>query len=155
MKVEHLALNILHDDKMSAENIIKHIASAIDEDIDCTQEYKELYECAYGEKLSNDILIEFVKSMSVTDGSDRENGQKWSVDQAYDIGSKLGVDWNKHSKYEWYCVLNMCYSDYYKTAKSVGMQDDPMFFGRLAKDWICDNDTAENKLYNYYFSVIV
>lgn len=154
MKVEHLALNILHDSKLSAEEIIKHIASAIDENIDCGQEYKELYEEAYGDKLSNDIMTEWVKSMSVTDGSEREDGQKWTVDQCYDVGSKMNIDWNKHTKYEWYTVLNMMYSDYYKTAKALNMQDDTTFFGRLAKDWLCDSDAGEDKLYNYYFNVI-
>lgn len=156
MKVEALALNILHNDKMSPEEIIKHIASAIDEDIDCSQEYKELYETAYGEKLSQEIITEWVKTMKITDGSeDRHNGQKWTVDQCYEIGNKLGMDWNKHNKYEFYAVMNMEYSDKYKTAKKYGLEADPMYFGSLAKDWLCDSDVKENKLYNYYFDVVV
>lgn len=109
---------------------------------------------AYGETLNEEIIRDWVKSMKVTDGSDRENGQKWTVDQCYDVGNKIGIDWNKHSKYEWYAVINMVYSDSYKTAKSFGLQDDPIFFGRLAKDWLCDEDAGSDKLYNYYFSVI-
>lgn len=154
MSVEQLALNILHNDKMNAESIIKHIASAIDENIEYSQEYKELYETAYGEKLSNEILTDWVKGMAVTDGSNRTNGQKWTVEQTTEIGNKLSVDWNKISKYEWYGVVNMMYSDCYKTAKAVNMESDPVFFGRLAKDWLCDVDT-KNKLYKYYFSVVI
>ena len=156
MKIEQLALNILHNEKMSADEIIKHIASAIDEDIDCTQEYKELYESAYGEKLTPELLTEWVKNMAVTDGSDRINGQKWTVEQCYEIGNKFNFDWNKHNKYEWYAVMNMEYSDRYNTAKRFGLQDDPMYFGSMAKDWLCDKDVdVSKKLYNYYFDIVV
>lgn len=136
--------------------LVKHIASAIDENIDCNQEYRELYECAYGEKLTPEVLTEWVKNMAVTDGSDRSNGQKWTVDQCYEIGTKLNFDWNKHNKYEWYAVMNMEYSDRYNTAKRFGLQDDPVYFGSLAKDWLCDKDVdVSKKLYNYYFDVVV
>lgn len=159
MKVEHLALNILHNDKMSAEDIIKHIASAIDEDIDCSQEYKELYESAYGEKLSNDILVEWVKSMAITDGNtERSNGQKWTVEQCMDYANKLNVDWNKITKYEWYAVMNMEYSDKYMTAKRFGLQEDPMYFASSAKDFLCDKDSKDEpseRLYKYYFNLVV
>lgn len=154
MKTERLALSILHNDKMSSEELVKHLASAIDEEIDSAQEYKELYESAYGDTLSNDVITDWVKSMKVTDGSDREHGQKWTVDQCYEVGQKIGFDFNKHSKYEWYAVMNMMYSDYYKSAKSVNMQDDPLFFARLSRDWLCDSDAVDNKLFNYYFSVV-
>lgn len=156
MKVEHLALNILKNNKLSSEEIIRHLASAIDEDIDCTQEYRELYETAYGHRLSNDILMDWVKSMAITDGSDRPDGQMWSVDQCAEYGTKHGIDWNKHSKYEWYAIMNMMYSDFYNVAKSVEMSDNPDFFARMGKSWLCDEDYhGENKLYDYYFSVIV
>ena len=156
MKVEHLALNILHNDKMSAEDIIKHIASAIDEDIDCTQEYKELYETAYGEKLSPEVITEWVKSMDITDGDEeRHNGQKWTLEQTTEVGNKLGVDWNKMNKYEFYAVMNMEYSDRYKTAKKFGLENEPSYFGSMAKDWLCDSDVKSNKLFNYYFDVVV
>lgn len=156
MKVEQLALSILKNDKLETEKLVKHLASAVDDEITCGQEYKDLYECAYGKKLSNDILTEWVKSMAVTDSSERENGQKWTVEQCYEVGQKLSIDWNKVSKNEWYAVLNMMFSDYYKTAKSFSMQEDTMFFGRLAKDWLFDEDAPSpcEKLYNYYFAVI-
>lgn len=154
MTIEHLALNILKNNKMSAEQIITHLSSAIDEEITPSQEYKDLYESAYGETITPDTLVDWVKCMAVTDGSDRENGQKWSVEQCTEIGNKLNVDWNKWSKYEWYAVMNMMYSDCYRTAKAFNLESDPMFYGRLAKDWLCDEDSGENKLYNYYFDVI-
>lgn len=141
---------------MSAENIIRHIASAIDENICCSQEYKELYESAYGEKLSQEVLTEWVKSMAVTDGDEtRTNGQKWTLEQTTDVGNKLGIDWAKINKYEFYAVMNMEYSDRYKTAKKFGLENDPMYFGSSAKDWLCDTDVKDNKLYNYYFDVVV
>lgn len=153
-KVEQLALNILHSDKMSSDEIIRHLASAIDDGIECGEEYKELYEHAYGNKLSNEVITDWVKSMAVTDGSEREHGQKWSVDQCYEVGQKIGFDFNKHSKYDWYAVMNMMYSDNFKTAKAFSLHDDPMFYARLAKDWLCDSDAMKNKLFNYYFSVV-
>jgi len=155
VKLEHLALNIMKNDKMSSEAIIKHLASGYDEDIDCQQEYKDLYEAAYGERITKELAEEWVKAMKVTDGSDRMNGQKWTSEQTYEVGSKIGIDWNVCSKTDFYIVMNMMYSDNYKTAKSVGLSEDPIFFARLAKDWLCDEDAGKNKLYNYYFNVIV
>lgn len=142
---------------MTAESIIEHLAESLDE-CDCGEkevEYKELYETAYGSMITRELADMWVHAMDVTDGSDREHGQKWSMEQTTEYGNKVSMDWTKHSKCDFYIVMNMVYSDNFKTAKAVSMQDDPMFFARLSKDWLCDSDAGENKLYNYYFNVII
>lgn len=156
-KLIRLAENIIKDGKMSADTIMKHFAESLCE-CECGEmekEYKYLYEDAYGHKLSKDIAEDWVRSMAVPDGSVGENGQKWSMDSTTEHGNKLNIDWSRHNKIDFYVVMNMMYSDYYKTAKALGMQEDSMFFARLAKDWLCDEDAHENKLYRYYFEVVV
>lgn len=152
-KLYDLVMSIQKTEKMSEDALIKHLVEAIEQEESCEDEYRDLYEEAYGEKINKELAEIWVKSMDKVDDS-QPDGQHWTVDQCYDVGNKVSVDWNKWNKWEWYCVLNMMYSDYYKTAKVLGMQDDPMFFARLGKDWLCDSDAGENKLYNYYFNVV-
>lgn len=155
-KLIKLAETIIKDGKMNAEHIMKHFAEALCE-CECGEmekEYKYLYEDAYGHKLSKEIAEDWVKSMTMVD-QNQETGQKWSMDSTSEYGSKVGIDWSKHSKVDFYVVMNMMYSDYYKTAKQYNMENDPMFFARFAKDWLCDTDVKENKLYKYYFEIVI
>lgn len=152
-KLNDLSITVLQSGKMSPENLVKHLVEAIEQEESCDNEYRDLYEAVYGEKINKELAESWVHSMSVADDTGVD-GQHWTVDQCYDVGNKVGIDWNKHSKWEWYVVLNMMYSDYAKTASALGMKDDPMFFARLGKDWLCDSDAGENKLYNYYFNVV-
>lgn len=153
-KLESLSLALLKDGKIQAETIIKKLANAIDEGIDVADEYRELYEMAYGTSITKELAESWVKSMSVVD-NEQADGQKWTVDQCYEVGNKIGMDWNKHSRWCWYVVMNMMYSDYFKTARYVEKIGDPVFFAHLAKDWLEDDDVIENKLYNYYFSLVL
>lgn len=152
-KLHELVMSIMKSDKMTEEQLITHLVEAIEQEEKCDDEYRDLYETVYGEKINKELAEAWVHSMDKANETDVD-GQHWTVDQCYDVGNKVSVDWNKHSKWEWYVVLNMMYSDYYKTAVALGMQDDPMFFARLGKDWLCDKDASENKLYNYYFNVV-
>jgi len=134
MKLEHLTLNILKDGKLSTEHLISHLSSAIDEDISCSEEYKELYEAAYGTVITKELAEAWVKSMAITDGSERENGLKWTMEQTTEYGNKVGIDWNKHTKTDFYIVMNMMYSDNYRTGKAINMAEEPMFYARLSRD---------------------
>ena len=93
--------------------------------------------------------------MSVTDNSSRENGQKWNMDQTSSIGAEVGVDWNKIAKINFYVVMNMMYSDFWRTAEKVEYEDDPKFYAYLAKDWLCDDDASSDKLFRYIFKVLM
>lgn len=154
-RLKKLIDTIIKDGKMNNDTVITHLISALDEEKDDVCEYKELYEEVYGHTLTRDIADDWVKSMAVTDNTERANGQKWTLEQTTDTGNKIAVDWSYFSKIDFYIAMNMMYSDFYKTAKSVNLAEDALFFARLARDWLCDEDASEDKLYNYYFSIIL
>lgn len=129
------------------------ICEHLDDD-DRRELYRAIYEHAYGHKLNDRAAKQWVKSMAVTDGSGAGSGEHWSESETYAVGQKIGIDWNIVNRWEWYAVLNMMYSDYYKTAEHFGMADKPEFFARLAKDFIHDKDASAGKVYRYYISVI-
>lgn len=155
MKLEHLIDSIKKSNRMNADEIIRHLAAAINEGKTAEDLSREMYVENYGHTLTNEIIVEWVKSMKVTDGSERDNGQKWNVDSTTEAGNKIGIKWDKINKYEFYGAMNMMYSDHYGTAEAYDHAGDPLFFARLAKDFLCDEDAGENKMFNYYFNVIL
>lgn len=76
-------------------------------------------------------------------------GQHWSYNQVKDFVESHGIksDWTN-----WYLVLNMCYNDYYDTAKTFDLQDDPEFFFSLARDFIEDADAKPLKVEKYFLN---
>ena len=106
---------------------------------DIYQDFAEDLEClAY--KISQPEAEKIVKSM-------RPRGQCYSVQQVRDMLRSKGID--KHLT-NWYLVINMCYNDYYDTAKMFGLQNDDEFFFSLAKDFIEDPDAKPHKVEKYF-----
>lgn len=111
--------------------------------------FMELYKEKYGEHINQELAKSIVYDFAVTDGSERESGEKWSMEETKSVGDKLGIDWEKINKCEWYVVMNMMYSDYYRTAKKHGLAD-PSFFAELSYDWFTDKDGAKDKTFRYF-----
>lgn len=158
-KLYSLAETILKDGKMTSESIMKHFAHAISE-CNCgsyEDEYRELYESAYGKTINKELAEEIVYCLAVTDGSNREHGEKWTIDATSEYAHKVGVTWDDISKNEWYVIMNMMYSDYYELAYAYELQEDTMFYAKAARCWVFDKDIKDvsKKLYDYYFHVIV
>ena len=153
--LEKLTTQIIADSKMTAQEVLAHIAESYSNGKTPEEEFSCLYEEAYGRTITKSLADHWVKMMSVTDGSERTNGLKWTMEDTYEVGTKVGVDWHKIDKISWYIVMNMMYSDYFATAKSVQQEASPVFFAHLAKDWLCDEDAPADKLYRYYFKVIL
>lgn len=109
----------------------------------------DLYIEKNGKVITPELAKGFVYEMAVTDGSDRTSGEKWTMDDAKMVGDKYNVDWNSISKCEWYVVLNMMYSDYYRTGKKHGFIDSG-FYAELASDWFSDVDASPDKTFNYF-----
>lgn len=101
-----------------------------------------------------ELAEQIVKDMAVTDGSERENGQKWNIDQTSAVGSEIGIDWGKIPKLDFYVVMNMVYSDYYSVAEKIEYSDDSKFYAYMAKAWLCDEDVPSGKLFKYIFHVL-
>lgn len=104
-----------------------------------------------GEVISPELATMLVSEMAITDGSDRTNGEKWTMSETQDVGDRLGVDWNRIIPCEWYVVMNMMYSDYYSVGKAHSMTDWT-FYAELTMAWFNDVDGKENKTFKYFFS---
>ena len=74
-------------------------------------------------------------------------GQYWTFNQAKEFVQNHGIT---HDWVNWYLILNMVYNDYYDTAKTFGLQNDPEFYFSLAKDFIDDPDAKPLKVEKYF-----
>lgn len=140
-------------EKLSVDEVINMMCSNIACDADrmrCC--YREMYEKAYGNALTKDYAQEWVRGLKVTDGSGRENGQKWTIEQTTDVGNKIELDWSKISKVDWYAAMNIEYSKHFKTAKSFGLDADPLFYARIARDEWCAEHSKP--MFDYYIENI-
>lgn len=73
--------------------------------------------------------------------------QIWSIDQVKEIVETRGI----HDNFiDWYLVMNMCYNDYYDTAKIYSLQNDENFYFNLAKNFIEDPDAKPHKVARYF-----
>lgn len=77
----------------------------------------------------------------------RPQGQVWTYDQVEELVKTKGIT---DCFVDWYLVMNMCYNDYYNTAKIYGLQNDANFYFNLAKDFIEDPDASPNKVSMYF-----
>lgn len=109
----------------------------------------DIYVEKYGKHINHELADTLVEEMAVTDGSSRETGQKWTLQETKDVGSKLGVNFEEIKPCEWYLVMNMMYSDHYRTGKKHGFID-PTFYGELALDWFHDVDGNDDKTFKYF-----
>lgn len=91
-------------------------------------------------KIPTEEAIQIVKAM-------RPKGQHWSMQQIKDYCRDKGID---KDIVNWYLVMNMCYNDYYDTAKTFGLQNDDEFYYSLAKDFIEDPDAKPLKVEKYF-----
>lgn len=110
--------------------------------------FMELYREKFGDHINKEIAEEIVSGFAITDGSSRENGERWTFDEAKGLGEKLGADWEKISKAEYYIVLNNMYSDYYPTLKKHGLPET--ILGEFALDWFNDKDAEKDKTFKYF-----
>lgn len=111
----------------------------------------DCYIANYGETISDDLARGIVEAMAITDGSDRQTGEKWTLEESKSIGEKIGINWDKVSPAEFYAVLNMMYSDYCQVGRKHGLTDWQLY-AELAAAWFNDIDAAENKTFNYFFN---
>lgn len=154
MSLSDLIAEIKKEQKLSNETLVTLLTEAIENEEEAMCTYKIIYKKAYGEHLTESICKSWVKSMVITDGSERTTGEKWSIDQTTEVGNKLQNNWNVINKWEWYAVMNAWYSDYYKTAKEFEVENEAEFFGMLAMDFFFDEDAKCKNPFNYYFTFV-
>lgn len=122
------------------------------EDINCeAYEYLKMADPkAY--KLLEEKLMKLAYSISKVQAEEivrnmRPQGQVWTYEQVEELVKSKGVE---DCYVDWYLVMNMCYNDYYNTAKVFGLQNDTNFYYNLAKDFIEDTDAQPNKVSMYF-----
>lgn len=140
---EYLDKIIATNDKKAMEEIGEMFVEMAEyiEDIN-KDSYKNIctrmYELAYGKTLNKEMAEEWVRKMIP--------GPKWSFEETTQAMRNMGYNFNP---IDFYIVSNMMYSDNYDLVK-----DNETLALKLAKNWLCDKDVGENKLYNYYKYVI-
>ena len=95
----------------------------------------ELYEIAYGEKLTEELASRWIMSM-------KPYGLKWNLEQTSNVLKEQGLDLDK---IDFWAVMNAMYNDYFSI-----FGDDVEKYFELAKNFICDEDAAPNKVYLYW-----
>lgn len=82
-----------------------------------------------------------VAKMTNKDGT---RGEHWTYDQTSDVLENQGYDFD-HA--DWYYVLNMVYSDYYKSGRTTET------YVELAHDFLADSDAPECKAKKYFWAM--
>lgn len=104
------------------------------------KKYKtELYEMAYGKKISEDMAEKWVKDMKPV-------GMHWTMEETTNAMQSLNYNFDK---VDFFVVANMMYNDYYDLVK-----EDETLALKLAKDWLSDVDVKEDKLYFYWKYIV-
>lgn len=98
-------------------------------------------------KLTKETAEEWTKGMENEDGS---RGPHWTMEQAKQVikQKNLNVD-----PVEFFAVLNMLYSDYFKVFRKHNVNTVDMYTD-LAMAWIDDKDAAKDKTGLYYECVV-
>ena len=104
------------------------------------RKYKmELYEMAFGKKISEEMAEKWVKDMKPV-------GMHWTLEETTNAMQSLGYNMDK---IDFFVVANMMYNDYYDVVK----ENEEMAL-KLAKDWLNDVDSVDNKLYCYWKNIV-
>lgn len=92
--------------------------------------------------LTHDEAEEWTNAMRNTDGT---RGPHWTLEQTDQVAQQRGISCDKN---DFWAVMNMMYSDYYKVASKHSV-DTPGFYADMAKAFLEDADAADGKAYLY------
>ena len=99
----------------------------------------ELYEMAYGKQISEEMAYKWVENM-------RPVGEHWTREQTTNAMRELSYSLDPIS---FYVVANMMYNDYHNLVR-----DNETLALELAEDWLNDEDSIEDKLYEYWKYIV-
>lgn len=125
-KIKEILEMLVCDTKEKNHKLYEHIES-------------ELYEMAYGQKISEDMAEKWVKTM-------RPVGEYWTMEETTSAMHDLGYN---HDVIDFFVVSNMMRNDYDNLTK-----DDDVLALKLAHDWLDDEDAKDCKLYQYWKHII-
>lgn len=116
-------------------------------DEECYKKYEmELYEMAYGKKLTDKIKTEWVQNL--------QPSAKWNIEEIEEIYSRYGIEM---PLYSFFVIMNMMYSDMEKILGTGNDNDSLIRYIQTSHNWYYDEDatnTQESKLYNYWKYIV-
>lgn len=97
----------------------------------------------YGYHFTKECAEKAVAGMHNEDGS---MGQYWSLKDAQDVATAMGLDFSKEkfNLYDWYYTINMEHSDYYDPSA------DAQVYLKRAMQFLKDKDGPEGKAKKYW-----
>lgn len=98
-----------------------------------------LYELAYGKTVNDEMAEEWVKEM-------KPIGKHWTIEDTTNAMNSMGYSLDP---IQFFTVANMMYNDHYDNVK-----ENEELALKLAKDWLNDEDTKQDKLYCYWKHII-
>lgn len=99
----------------------------------------------YVPPLTREKAEEWVDSME----GESEQGETWTYEEIEELAKKHGIPKLEKKLIEFYAVMNMLASDYYKVAEKFDVLNDE-FFVCMAKAFMDDEDAVPNKVAAYY-----
>ncbi len=107
-----------------------------DKEVKIYKKYKDrIYEMANGKVLNEEMAYNWVNTM-------KPKREHWTIEETTNAMRELGYNLNT---IDFYVVANMMYNDYYDLIK-----DDEQIALKMAYMWLKDEDSVEDKLYQYY-----
>lgn len=140
---------IVNDGDSKEMRVLSHmldetIYALKDYDYDMYCDYKtKLYEMAYGKKLNREMAEQWVSKMKPM--------AKWTFEDTTGVLKSKGLNIDP---VDFYVVMNMMYSDYNHTFEDYINEDEILnFYVEMTKNFLRDEDSASDKLYNYWKNI--
>lgn len=98
-------------------------------------------------EFTREMAEEWTKHMQ---NADKTHGAHWTMEQTKQVLAQRKLECDP---IEFYAVLNAMYSDYSDVAKKHGVNNMD-FYADLAKAWLCDKDSVEDKAAAYFEYIV-
>ena len=127
------------------EDLFKHLKEK--DECKYWKMYFKMYEATHGKVLDEEMAETWVHTM-------KPFGEHWTKEQTDSVvdANGLVVD-----KIDFYAAMNMVYNDYYKAIEIGSMTEDEKInvYKNLAYYFIKDEDFGDNKMYEYYKTIVM
>lgn len=102
----------------------------------------KLHKMAIGDTIGEHFAKKWVCRMKNEDGT---TGGHWTFEETEAVKNQYGI---KYDCWEFYSVMNMAYSDFYKKGADISYYVD------IAKGWLGDVDSTPCKTLRYYLYIV-
>lgn len=141
MEIKKYIKKIISSDDEKKKDELTHWMCAILEHMDNDLEdvERDLYEISEGRVLNEDKAKYIIERM-------KPSGMKWTLEETENVRKQY--EYENVRPIDFWIVMNSAYNDYEDLFK-----DNIDYYAKFSKDFICDEDAHEDKIY-YYFSMI-